>query len=157
ATATLTGQYLGAEQPETAAHHIRRALLINSLVTAVICGSIALFPGWFMSIFTDSKEVIETGIMYLRIFATGFIFVSATIVLTRVFQGAGDTVWPALVMLCRLGIFAVGALLMGWLWDLQEIGIWLAYMGAGILQLIIISVIYRMGTWKRRNLRVVKG
>lgn len=153
ATATLVGQYLGADKPQRAAFHVRRALQINAAVTAFICLLIALFPGWFMRIFTDAPDVIATGRIFLRIFAAGFMFVSTIIVLTRVFQGAGDTVWPALIVLCRLGVFLIAGYALGWLWNLDELGVWLAYASASAIQLLVIGWIYRLGTWKKRQLK----
>ncbi|MFW5997087.1 MAG: MATE family efflux transporter [Lentisphaeria bacterium] len=156
AIATLVGQYLGAGEEERAVLHIRRALLINGVVTLLFCVLIAVFPGVLMSVFTDSPDIVATGKVYLRVFALGFVFVSTVIVLTRVFQGAGDTVWPAVAAMCRILFFIVLGFILGWLTDLQELGVWLAFVVASFGQLLVISWIYRFGTWKRRSLKTVE-
>ena len=155
ATATIVGQYLGAGAPQTAAHHVRRALLINGLVTALICLMIGTIPQFFLRIFTDEAAVIQPGSTFLRIFAVTFIFVSTTIVLTRVFQGAGDTVWPAVIACFRLVVFLALGVILGWVADLDEVGVWLAYAGASATQMAVIALAYRRGTWKRRQLKSV--
>lgn len=156
AIATLVGQYLGAGEKERAAMHVRRALVINGAVTLIICSLIAVFPDVLMRVFTDSPEIVGAGRLYLRIFAGGFICVSTVIVLSRVFQGAGDTVWPAVTALFRIVFFIILGFILGWLTDLNEIGIWLAFAASSFGQLLIIAWIYRLGTWQRRTLKAVE-
>ena len=93
------------------------------------------------------------GTAYLRLFSAGFLFVSATIVMTRVFQGAGDTVWPTVVVGGRFGLFVGLGLALGWLADLEALGVWLAMGVSSALQCAALGWVYTLGTWKRKCFR----
>lgn len=152
ATATIVGQYLGAGRGHEAEHAVATALRVNFVITAVIGLFYACFPNLLLGMFTKDTDVLALGSVYLRLYAVGFIFVTATIVLTRVFQGAGDTVWPALVMALRFASFLAVASALAWLTDLQAYGVWLAMVLCSAGQTVVIAWVYRKGTWKRKRL-----
>jgi len=152
ATATMVGQYLGAERPEDAERTVQAAMKACIVVTAVIGVVYAAMPGPILGIFGNDPEVIRLGTVYLRIFSASFVFVSATIVLTRAFQGAGDTVWPTVVAALRCMCFIALALLVVAYTDLDTYGVWYAMGVTHVLQCIVLVFAYRKGTWKRKRL-----
>ena len=153
ATATVVGQYLGAGRPERASETVAVALRVNFLVTAALGLTYSCFPQPFLRLFHATPSVTLMGTAYLRLFSAGFLFVSATIVMTRVFQGAGDTVWPTVVVGGRFGLFVGLGFVLGWLADLEALGVWLAMGLASAVQCAALGWIYTLGTWKRKRLR----
>jgi putative MATE family efflux protein len=155
ATATLVGQYIGAQQPEQAENIVRLSLKINLCITLTLSALFFSFPVFFYEIFTPDPEVLANGRIFLRIAAIAFLFTTNTILLTRVFQGAGDTLWPTLAAAVRVVVFLGAAALLGWRSGLAQFGVWLA-MGIGsAVQMAIVAWLYSLGTWKRRELRSV--
>jgi len=152
ATATIVGQYLGAQRGDDAECAIGVALKVNAVVTTVLGVSYACVPKLFIGIFTSDADVLTFGTVYLRLYAVGFLFITTTIVLTRVFQGAGDTVWPMLVMALRFVCFLGVAYVLAWLCDLRAYGVWFAMVLCSAMQTLAIGWVYRKGTWKRRRL-----
>jgi len=156
ATATLVGQYLGAKRSADAERGVATALRANFLVTACIGFVYSCFPRVLLQIFTDDVQVLTMGAVYLRLYALGFLFVTATIVLTRVFQGAGDTVVPTVVVGLRFAAFLGLGYALGWLTDLRAYGVWLAMVMCSAVQTLVLGWAYKKGTWKRRELRSIE-
>ncbi len=157
ATATIVGQTLGARQPQIAERAVAVALRLNLAVTAVIGLLYACCPRVLLSAFTAEPAVLRLGSVFLRLNAVAFLFVTATIVLTRVFQGAGDTVWPTLVVGLRFITFLPTAYALAWLSGMDAYGVWSAMAVCSALQTIVIAWVYRKGTWKRRRLASVES
>jgi Na+-driven multidrug efflux pump len=54
-----------------------------------------LYPQGLIGIFSNSSEVIRFGVIYLRIFAIGFVMVGTIMIASAAFQGLGKT-YPSL-------------------------------------------------------------
>ncbi|MFN4080315.1 MAG: MATE family efflux transporter [Saprospiraceae bacterium] len=97
AASTLTGQNLGAGQPERAA---TSAWLAGHFCGAfmLLIGIIYLFaaPG-LIGIFTDDASVKASGALSLRIMSAGYLFYGYGMVITQSINGAGDTLTPTLL------------------------------------------------------------
>lgn len=94
AATTLVGQALGAGKKEDA-ENFGRICFILSLIAGVISGVLLfLFPRQLMSLFSSDPAVIEEGVGALRIIAFVEPMFNASIVLTGVLRGAGDTKVP---------------------------------------------------------------
>ncbi|MCD4745595.1 MAG: MATE family efflux transporter, partial [Bacteroidales bacterium] len=94
ATATLVGQNLGANKPERAERSVWATGKINFLVLSMIGLILALYPWFFISLFTNEPKVIESGAMCLRIVSYGFFAYGIGMVMVQSFNGAGDTITP---------------------------------------------------------------
>jgi putative MATE family efflux protein len=156
ATATMVGQFLGAGRAEDAEEAVATAIRATFVSTAVICISYAVAPAMLLRPFTDSVLMIDMGTGYLRLAAIGMMFITTTITLTRVFQGAGDTVWPTVVVAIRCVIFGIIAPMLGWWAGWGAIGIWTAMVLSAAPQTLLIMWVYRLGTWKKKRLRSVE-
>lgn len=94
AATTLIGQSLGAGEKEDA-ENFGRLCFILSLFAGVFSGlMLYIFPRQLMSLFSKDAAVIEEGVGALRIIAFVQPLFNATIVLTGVLRGAGDTKVP---------------------------------------------------------------
>lgn len=94
AATTLIGQALGAGKKEDA-ENFGKVCFLLSLVAGLISGSMLFFfPKQLMSLFSKDINVINEGVSALRIIAFVQPIFNATIVLTGVLRGAGDTKVP---------------------------------------------------------------
>ncbi|WMM23992.1 MATE family efflux transporter [Tissierella sp. MB52-C2] len=94
AATTLVAQSLGAGKKEDA-EGLGRVCFLLSLLAGTFSGiMLYVFPRQLMSLFSGDLAVIEEGIGALRIIAFIQPVFSATIVLTGVLRGAGDTKIP---------------------------------------------------------------
>ncbi len=153
ATATMVGQFLGAKRINDAEETVKTAIKGAVAITAGIGLIYAMMPDMLLRIFTQDTEVIRMGRMYLWIFAASFVFVSVTIVMTRAFQGAGDTVWPGVVAAVRFVFFLGLCFYYIRFTNLEAYGVWLAMAFSHMFQLCLLCVVFAKGTWTRRKLR----
>ncbi|MGB5751143.1 MAG: MATE family efflux transporter [Desulfobacterales bacterium] len=96
AMAAIVGQNYGARKFPRIQGTLWIAWLI-SMIFMIGCTAICLlYPYTFISIFSSNAEVIQFGVIYLRIFAIGFVMVGTIMVASTAFQGLGKT-YPSLV------------------------------------------------------------
>lgn len=91
---TLVGQNLGAQSPSRAE---RSGYLSFYWGCAIMIGMgivLIAFPGSFMRFFTSDPEVIELGILPLRIIGLAQPFLAASMIFSGSLRGAGDTQGP---------------------------------------------------------------
>lgn len=149
AASTLTGQNLGAGQPERAETSVWRSAFVNMLFLLSVSIVYFIFAPTLIGFFTDEPKVIEAGILSLRIFCAGYLFFAYGMVVSQSFNGAGDTRTPTVVnIICfwfieiPLGYFL--ALTLGW--GLAGV-CWAAAISESLMAITII-IIFRRGKWK---------
>lgn len=149
AASTLTGQNLGAGQPERAETSVWRSAFVNMLFLLSVSIIYFIFAPSLIGFFTDDPKVIEAGILSLRIFCAGYLFFAYGMVISQSFNGAGDTRTPTVVnIICfwfieiPLGYFL--ALTLGW--GLAGV-CWAAAISESLMAITVV-VIFRRGKWK---------
>lgn len=149
AATTLIGQSLGASNVRLAKRFARTTVLMGIGVMSVMGFVMYLTAPWLIGIMTDSREIIDLGVMALRIEAWAEPMYAASIVAYGVCVGAGDTFWPCVMNLgsmwgVRITLAAILAPVMG----LK--GVWLAM----CIELCFRGVIFlwrlRSGRWNDR-------
>ncbi|HJN05698.1 MAG TPA: MATE family efflux transporter, partial [Bacteroidales bacterium] len=102
AISTFVGQNIGANKFERIGKGLKSTLLmINSISLAVTIFAV-IFAGPLISLFTDSKEVIEIGKQYIYIVTPFYIVFSTMFILNGLLRGAGDTFIPMIITLLAL-------------------------------------------------------
>ncbi|MFN8243411.1 MAG: MATE family efflux transporter [Ferruginibacter sp.] len=94
AAATLTGQNLGAKQPERAEKSVWRSAFLALCFFAVVGLVFFFFGEQLMKAFTSNPVAIAEGTSCLHILSLGYLFFAYGMVLTQAFNGAGDTRTP---------------------------------------------------------------
>jgi putative MATE family efflux protein len=151
AASTLVGQNLGAKKPERAERAVWVTGWINMVLLGVIGLILVLFPEPFIRIFIDNENVIDTGILGLRIISIGFIAYGLGMVLVNSFNGAGDTSTPL-----KINVFAfwMVEIPLAWLLAIKagfnEEGVFIAIVVAETLMTIIAWLVFRRGKWKNK-------
>jgi putative MATE family efflux protein len=150
AAATLVGQNLGAGQPERAEQSVWKAAFYNMIFLLVVSIVFFIFARPFMSFFTDVPNVIEAGVLSLRIICVGYIFFAYGMVISQAFNGAGDTRTPMFINLfcfwlleIPLSYFLSVTLGMG------LAGVCWAIAGSETVLAILAVIIFRRGKWKK--------
>lgn len=101
AAATLMGQALGAKKYRRARISHREALRLAVLVMGTMAVIFLTLPGPLIGLFTHDAEVIEKGIVFLRLVAFAQIPLAISFVYAGSLRGTGDTFY---VFLATLGI-----------------------------------------------------
>ena len=149
AASTLVGQNLGAGQPERAEKSVWRTAYFNMIFLTTISVLFVITAPWLIPFFTKEPEVIQQGVLCLRIICLGYIFYAYGMVIGQAFNGAGDTVTPTLInfvafWMLQIPISYVLAKLFNW----GPVGVyWGIAISESLLALIAIAV-FRRGKWK---------
>jgi putative MATE family efflux protein len=97
AASTLVGQNLGAGFPDRAEKSVWRSAFFCMIFLTTISAIFIFSAPWLIPLFTQEDEVIQHGILCLRIICLGYIFYAYGMVIGQAFNGAGDTVTPTLL------------------------------------------------------------
>ena len=149
ACATLVGKALGEEDPERAAVSMLESVRWSVIFMGTMGILFLLFPRPILLIFTNDREVIEMGLVALRILGVVQFFDAVGMTLWFALSGAGNTLFPAIIDLSlSWGIFLPGSYLLGIVFGYGLIGPWLAFAIYLFLYAICITWKTLKGDWK---------
>jgi putative MATE family efflux protein len=152
AAATLVGQNLGAKKPERAERAVWVTGWVNMILLGFIGTILVIFPEIHIRFFIDNENVIQSGVLGLRIISIGFIAYGLGMVLVNSFNGAGDTTTPL-----KINIFAFWMVEIPLAWllaikaGLNEEGVFIAIVIAESLMTLIAWIVFRRGKWKLKQ------
>lgn len=150
AAGILTGQNLGAKQPERAEKSVWRAGGINMgfLVFIAVCWIFLAQP--VIRIFTDIPEVIAHSTTYIHLISMAYIMLGYTMVISRALNAAGEVM---VVTLLYILMFYVTQLplsyTMGISFGLGPKGVFAAILISEIVLATACILVFRRGTWKK--------
>jgi putative MATE family efflux protein len=149
AAATLVGQNLGAKQPQRAEQSVLLTAKYNAIFMAGVMLLFLFFAGPIISVFTNDRQVHQTGTLALRIIGTGYIFYGIGMVMVNALNGAGDTKTPTLINLFGFWAFQIpfAFLLARWL-HMGAVGSFIAIPVAETLIAIAAYIFFKKGKWK---------
>jgi putative MATE family efflux protein len=163
AATTMTGQFLGAKQPERAARSVHTTMIVaTAFMTSVAL--VFYFGGEMLTTFFTGNANDPTGIIttqLLRIVAFSTPPLGILMVLTGALRGAGDTRMPLLITFVGLiGIRIPLACLFGWGafsilgWTIEGFswglaGAWWAMLIDVVVRSLLISWRFLQGGWKK--------
>ena len=150
AAATLTGQNLGAGQPERAEESVLKTAKYNAIFMGIVT-IIFLFFSHFMVSFMNKDEAVKAyAVQALQIISAGYIFYGIGMVLANAFNGAGDTKTPMFINLFGFWFFQIPlAYLLAITFDLGPIGVFIAIPVAETAITIAAYIIFKKGRWKK--------
>ena len=151
ATATLTGQQLGAGQPSRALRTVLVACAWNGALMS--CAGLALYFGadLLMSLFlgTGQPDVTRLGVPLLRIISFAMPALATLMVMTGALRGAGDTRLPLLITLVGfLGVRIPLAWVLAYSLEWGISGAWYAMVFDLVLRSALLAMRFSMGAWK---------
>jgi putative MATE family efflux protein len=150
AAATLTGQNLGAGNPERAERAAWAAFLQGLWVMTFMGGVFFLLALPFTHIFTHDPVVVPLAVAYLRIAAVSEPFLALGMILTGALNGAGDTKAPALAGIVTMwGVRLPLAWVAIYTLSLGTVGAWWAMSISTMLNGLVALALFKWGRWKQ--------
>jgi putative MATE family efflux protein len=151
---TMSGQNIGAGQPDRAAETARFAGIAAFVVLSLVGVVTFVFAEPIVSVFVAADaeaadRVVAVGGRFLRFVAPTFGFMGIMRAYNGSFRGAGKTMTAAVVSLGTLMVFrlplAYGTARLS---PLAENGIWLAFAASNVLGAVVAYAWYQRGTWR---------
>jgi putative MATE family efflux protein len=148
AAGTLTGQYLGADDPEMARKAARQCWFIGAGIMTVLGIVFIAIPEPLVHLYTNKEVFLEHTPPVVRLCGFVQFFFGSALVLQGAMRGAGDTRVPAilsntLTWFVRLPM----AFVLGYLLDLGLYGIWIALCAELTLRGCVFIVRYLRDGW----------
>ncbi len=162
ATATGVGQNLGATTPDRAKRVTHVATGGTMAVLFAVAAACVLAPELFLGVFIDDADVIEEGVLFLRITAPFWAFFGGTMVIQGAFRGAGQTKvamalsflsrWvfrvPIAIVLAFSTVTIPGTVLVIDVGpSIGVAGIWIAYAVGALASFLVAVFWFRLGRW----------
>lgn len=149
---TLVGQNLGAKKPRRAERSAWTVAVYNMILMGSVGAIFFLLAEQLVGIFSQDPTVIEVGGLALRVMALVYIFNALGASMGRALDGAGDTVPPMVINMVSLVAWQlvasyVLAIQLGW----GPMGIWVGLATGTALNGTLLSLWFRRGRWKLRE------
>ena len=150
ASGILAGQNIGALKPERARATVRWAVTYVILIRGSAGLVLILFPAFFVSIFSDEREFVETAVIWVQIQAVAGVALGGGQVLQQSFNIAGDTLAPMLVTFMSMWVMEIPlAFVLTRFTPLGELGIPIAIAIAMFFRFALYGGYYLTGRWLR--------
>ncbi len=145
---SLIGHNLGSGKKERAKETADKSILLG-MATMTVFGVICfLFARVFMGMFFDTAPAVAYGTEILKIFAVGFPFFGAYIMLESIHSGVGlNTPYMIIATIHSWGFQLLPALVFTQLLTYDQTAIWWALSISGVLSSAIFYLYYRRGRW----------
>jgi MATE family, multidrug efflux pump len=150
AAATISGQNLGAGNPERARHGVAVASRIGLAVAAGVGGMFLTIPQYLLAVFgMREPQVISIGVQLLRYLSLSGLFISVALTYTGGLQGTGDTRSPLYITLASQIVVPIGLCsLFQATRGLQASDIWLAIVLGHFTRAALSVLRFRQGRWR---------
>jgi len=152
AAATLVGQNLGANKPGRA----ERSVWLAGYANMIFLGLIALFliinPAFFIKLFIDNEQVINSGATCLRIVSYGFLFYGMGMIVIQAMNGAGDTITPTKINFFCFWLLEIPlAYLLAITTGMQEKGVYISIVVSETAMTLAGLYFFWLGKWKLKK------
>ena len=156
AATTLSGQSLGAGKKRLASRFAWTTVLMGMAVMTVMGGVMYAAAPVLIGIMTPDRQIVDLGVMALRIEAWAEPMYAASIVAYGVCVGAGDTFWPCVMNLGSMwGVRIVLAAILAPVMGLK--GVWLAMCVELTFRGLIFLIRLASGKWMYRIDRLTQN
>lgn len=153
ATSTLIGEAIGENKTKNAIKIGISSIILTIIINLIITILVFLFTKQILQFFTSNSLVIESGITFLKILSITFIFFGIEKAITGSFQGSGNPHIPSYIVIFALWIIQIPlAYVLSNYTNLNEIGIWIAIVIAGVLAGIISLIMFYIHPWSSKSL-----
>lgn len=149
---TIVGQCLGANNIDRAKETAKFAAFINFVILSTLTILAVSFPQKVMKIFIDDINVIQIGISMIRIMIPALVLIGIAMGLASVFSGSGHNI-PFLIssILSRWVVQVPLLYLVTRVFNLSVIYVWVSFLIADIVEMIVITASYKKGTWETKR------
>ena len=149
ASTTMVAVHFGAHAIERGHRAGWTATFYSAGLSALVGGVVALFPGLWANLFTESDAVRAACRAYLQIVGPFYAFYGLSLCLYFASQGAGRVLWPVIASLLRVLLIVLGCVALVRNPDASaEHFFWLIAAGLAVQGLVTGAAI-RLGAWTR--------
>ncbi|WP_126650773.1 MATE family efflux transporter [Chryseobacterium aureum] len=149
AAGVLTGQNLGAGEPERAEKTVWRAGTINMTYLVLVALFWQLAAEYVVKFFTTEPEVARYAVQYIHVVSMAYLLLGFTMVISRALNAAGNILQVTLLYLVMFYVIQLPlAYLLGvrFQWELR--GIFTAIVSSEIVLAVLFLMIFKNGKWK---------
>lgn len=149
ATSIVVGHAVGAGEEDFAYKRVLNTLRTSILISIAIAVLNFLISPWTFQIFTDNESVISLGhkVMFICIFLE--FGRTVNLVIINSMRAAGDVKFPTyLGMASMWGISVLVGYILGIVFDMGLVGIWIGMMLDEIVRGIVVYIRWRRGGWR---------
>ncbi|WP_426478627.1 MATE family efflux transporter [Chryseobacterium sp. CBSDS_008] len=149
AAGVLTGQNLGAGEPERAEKTVWRAGTINMTYLVLVALFWQIEAEYVVKFFTTEPEVARYAVQYIHVVSMAYLLLGFTMVISRALNAAGNILQVTLLYLVMFYVIQLPlAYLLGvrFQWELR--GIFTAIVSSEIVLAVLFLMIFKNGKWK---------
>ncbi|MGE3276501.1 MAG: MATE family efflux transporter [Vicinamibacterales bacterium] len=159
ATATITGQNLGAGQPERAIQGVHAAAKIGLSVAAVVGLMFLTIPQALLGVFGATEAAVATiGEQLLQFLALSGFFITLALTYTGALQGTGDTKSPLYITLVSQIAIPIGMMeAIQATRPLHPSDIWLAILFGHFTRCVLSVLRFRQGKWRHIKVEIERA
>ncbi|MBU5591392.1 MATE family efflux transporter [Clostridium sp. MSJ-4] len=151
-SSSIVGQCLGAENISRAKETVKYSTLINISLMCLLTIMAFLFPSFIMKSFIKDPAVIDIGIPMIKIMTPALIASGVSMGLGSVFSGSGhNTPFMLSSLISRWGVQIPLIAIMVRVLKLPMNYIWSTFLIANIVEVIVVYVFYKKGTWEHKR------
>lgn len=148
AATVFVGQNLGAKKLDRIRKGIFSTLKMSLLVDGAIVSLIFCFAPQLLGIFNRDPQVIQAGLDYLYRILPFYLIYTVTSMMHAVLRGLGVTAVPTLIMIAALWLGRVPAAYLLSLFFGRG-NVFFCYGVGWVIEIILLSLYYRSGRWKK--------
>jgi len=152
AMTVFAGQNMGAGKVDRVAQGTKECILMAVGVAAVMVVGILVFGRQIAGLFTQTEEVLDMAIRFLRILAVGYMAFSVAMVLWGTIRGSGDAITPMWASLINTIVVRVPvAYLMVYIMD-DPVALMYSLLISWTTISMLSGVCYKIGRWRTTGL-----
>jgi len=152
AAATLVGQNLGAAKPDRAERSVWLAGYANMIFLGLIASFLIINPAFFIKLFIENEQVINSGATCLRIVSYGFLFYGMGMIVIQALNGAGDTITPTKINFFCFWLLEIPlAYFLAVLTGMHEKGVYISIVVSESVMTLAGLYFFRLGKWKLKK------
>lgn len=147
---TIVGQCAGAGRMQEAKEHIKKLILMSKGAMLVINTLMIVFRYQIIGIYSNLSEetISKTATLIILHAVFSILFWPESFALPNAFRAANDVRYPMLVSVTSMWVFRIGmSYVLGIVFDLGVIGIWLAMFFDWGVRAVIFAYRYRKDKW----------
>ena len=101
-TVAMVARHVGADRKEAAHNVVIQSLFLGLVLSAAMTGLGFFLSDWALEALGATGEAARLGATYLRIIASGSVFVFLPFSMSSALRGAGDAITPLKIMIVSM-------------------------------------------------------
>ncbi len=159
AASVLVGQAVGAGKPERGKRSVLNTTHLTLAYSLVMCMLFVLVPEMFIELFRTKggdaesfEAVVDLGVVMLRFVAIFGITDGLAIVFFGALKGAGDVIFPMLMMIANCALIMVLPMLLGEYLGIVDIYfVWICLTAYAVMLALLFALRFHSGRWMSKR------